>query len=357
MAVSAVSDASGGNLREKLKNVREIERNSGLAAAERALVDILREGPQSHQAFLALSRILMKQKKFEDALRSAEKAKALAPLEANPLMAIGFVAMRLNNNSKAADAFAEAIRLDPTSARAHLGAAAVKMAAEDYDAALALCHKVIDIDPTMDRAHELVARILVKKGQTDEALAQLKSIVEKNPSNKRVLRGYMQLMRQEGRGDEALKFLEDEAAANPDDKLRARRLALVGAMAGDASYATQQYEESAKRGEAGLPERIRFIVELIHAGEIDRARTEMAALGDKKVLRPVVAKLNGDIALKADNADEAVLHYQTACRTARVEMLDPAAVAEDATPLEKARLWRAHTRKAIAMAAQSRRAA
>ena len=356
MAVSAKTDASG-NLREKLKQVREIERTSGLAAAERALVDILREGPQSHQAFLALFQVLMKQKKFEDAMRAAEKAKALAPLEATPLIAIGFVHIRQRDQSGAADSFAEAIRLDPTSARAHLGAAAVKMADEDYESALALCDKVIDIDPSMDRAHELIARILMKKGQTSEALEELKSIVRKSPSNQRVLRAYMQLMRREERGDEAIKFLEAEAAANPDDKLRARRLTLAGARSGDASYATEHYEQMARRGEAGVLDKMRFIVELIHADEIERAQAEIETLGDKKVLRPVIAKLNGDIALKKDDAEEAVLQYQTACRTARVAMLDPAVEAEGTTPIEKARLWRAHTRKAITMAAHRRRAA
>ena len=357
MAVSAKPDASGGNLRARLLQVREIERTSGVAAAERALVDILREGPQSHHAFLALCQVLIKQKKFEDALRAAEKAKSLVPLEATPLIAVGFVRMRQRDNTRAAEAFAEAIRLDPSSARAHLGAAAVKMASENYEDALALCEKVIDIDPTMDRAHELIARIQMKKGQTDEALAELKSIVRKSPENQRVLRAYLKLMRREERGDEALKFLEEEARANPGDKVRARRLARVGAMSGDASYATQQYEESVREGEAGLPDRMRFIVELIHAGETERAQTELAALADKKVLRPVVAKLNGDIALKSGDAAEAITHYQTACRTARVAMLDPAAEAEAGTPVEKARLWRAHTRKAITMAAHSRRAA
>lgn len=357
MAVSATSDASGGNLRSKLMQVREIERTSGLADAERALVDILREGPQSHQAFLALSQVLIKQKKFDDAARAAEKAKAFAPLEAGPLIAIGFVKMRQREHAGAAEAFAEAIRLDPSSARAHLGAAAVKMADESYEEALALCEKVTDLDPSMDRAHELIARIQMKKGQTAEALAELQSIVQKSPENQRVLRAYMQLMRREDRSDEALKFIEAEAVANPGDKLRARRLARVAAMSGDASYATQQYEESARQGDVGMPDKMRFIMELIQAGESQRAQAEIATLGDKKVLRPVVAKLNGDIALKSEDAAGAVVHYQTACRAARVAMLDPAAEAEGATPVEKARLWRAHTRKAIMMAAQSRRAA
>lgn len=357
MAISETSSSSGANQRAKLAHIREIERTSGVAAAERALVEILREGPQTHQAFLALSRVLIKQKKFEDAIRAAEKAKSLAPLESSPLIAVGFVKMRQRELSDAAEAFAEAIRLDPNSTRAHLGAAAVKMADESYDEALSLCEKVLDLDPTMTRAHELVARIQMKKGQTDEALAELRSIVQKSPENQRVLRAYLQLMHREKRDDEALKFLEAEAKAHPEDKIRARRLARVAAVSGDASYATKQYEERAKQGKVGVANKLRFIIELIRAGETERAQTEMASLGDSKLLRPVVAKLNGDIALKSDDADEAIRHYQTACRAARVEMLDSTAEGEATTPLEKARLWRSHTRNAIASAARSRRAA
>lgn len=357
MAVSEASDALGANQRTKLAQIRQIEKTAGVAAAERALVDMLREGPQTHRAFLGLCQVLIKQTKFADALRAAEKAKSLAPLEAGPLVAVGFVKMRQHELPDAAEAFAQAIRLDPDSTRAHLGAAAVKMADENYEDALELCGKVLALNPTMDRAHELVARIQMKRGQTNEALAELKTIVQKSPKNQRALRAYLQLMRREERSDEALKFIEAEAEANPDDKLRARRLAHVGAMLGDASYATKQYDESAKRGKVGVAGRVRFIIELINAGETERAQTEMAALDDNMVLRPILAKLNGDIALKSEDADEAIKHYQTACRAARVEMLDAAAEAEGSTALEKARLWRAHTRRAITMAAHSRRAA
>lgn len=356
MAISASPGTNEASQRGALAEVREIERTYGLAAAERRLVEILREGPQSQQAFLALSRVLVKQQKLDDAMRAAEKARSLAPLEANPWIAIGLVHMRQSDRARAADAFAEAIHLDPGSARAHLGAAAVRMAEENYDEALVLCEKVLDLDPTMERARELVARIQMKQGNTDLALAELKSIVAKNPENQRVLRAYVRLMRREDRGAEALQFLAAEADANPGDATRARRLALVGAMSGDASYATEQYEERAGQGEVGIPDRIRFIMALIHAGEHDRARVEIAQLSDKKILRPVVAKLNGDIALKLDDPAEAVAQYSSACRAARVDMLDPGVEAAATTPTEKARLWRSHTSKAIMMAARSRRA-
>ena len=114
-------DAMG--IRPKLIQIREIEKTQGPAAAERALVAMLRDGEQSHMAFLALARVLLKQQKYEDAVRAATKAKSLAPLEANGSILLGLIGLRTKDIDQAAEAFADAIRLDPYSTRAHLGAA------------------------------------------------------------------------------------------------------------------------------------------------------------------------------------------------------------------------------------------
>lgn len=356
MAVSPPADGSAANQRARLAEVRQIERTEGLPAAERALVENLRQGPQTPQAFLALARVLTKQRKFDDALRAAAKARGLAPLEADPLIATGLINIRKRDTASAAEAFAAAIRLDPNSARAHLGAAAVKMTDESYEDALALCEKVLDLDPGIERARELIARIQMRQGRPDLAIEELKGIVVANPENRRVLRAYVRLMQREDRSDEALDFLRADAAAHPDDTFRARRLALVGAMAGKTDYADAEYARMEAEGRATTANKLRYITALIRGGEFDRARKIMGELGDQAVLRPVVAKLEGDIALKSDDPEAAITHYREACRLGRLDPLPEAEAARAATPQEGARLWRAHTRKALATEIRSRRA-
>jgi cytochrome c-type biogenesis protein CcmH/NrfG len=346
-----------GNLRAKLVEVREIEKSQGLPAAERAIVDILREGPQTHQGFIALARILMKQRRHDEALRAAQKARALSPLEVEPLVAIGLASLRLRDHDAAAQAFAEAIRLDPRNAHAHLGAAAVKLAAESYDDALDLCERVIDLDPEMERAHELMARISMKKGDKDEAIAELQTLLRKNPENRRALRAYLRLMRAESREDDALAFLETEADAHPDDRRRAVLLAKVGARAGRAEYATEEYERLREQGEVRTGDRVRYAMSLIQAGDVDHARAVMADMGQQAALKPVVAKLEGDIAYKAGNHAEALQAFRNACSLARVDMLSPEAEAGTEDPAALARLWRAHARQSIMSALRDRRSA
>lgn len=355
MAVVTSTENTAGNLRAKLTEIRKIEKSEGLPAAERALVNILREGPQTHQGFIALARILMKQRQFDDALRAAQKARAIAPLEVDPVVAVGLANLRLRDHPAAAAAFADAIRLDPNNAQAHLGAAAVKLADEDYDDALELYEKVVDIDPTLERAHELIARINMKKGDKDQAIAELQALVQKNPENRRALRAYVQLMRSEDRGDEVLAFLEAEIEAHPGDARRPVLLAKIGAKIGHPEYAVEQYEKLVEDGEAKAGDKVRYAMTLIQAAQYDEARRVIDSLGSQKVLKPVTAKLHGDIAYKQGNHDEAIRFYQAACRNAEVEMLASAAEAEVADPAERAKLWRSHTRKAIMTAAQGRR--
>jgi cytochrome c-type biogenesis protein CcmH/NrfG len=355
LAVVASTKSPEGNLRARLAEIRKIEKSEGLPAAERALINILREGPQTHQGFIALARILMKQRQFDDALRAAQKARAVAPLEVDPVVAVGLANLRLRDHPAAAAAFAEAIRLDPDNAQAHLGAAAVKLADEDYDEALELCEKVVNLDPSLERAHELIARINMKKGDKGQAIAELRSLVQKNPENRRALRAYVQVMRREGRGEEVLSFLEAEVEAHPGDARRPELLARIGAKFGHAEYATEQYERLVDEGEERTGDKVRYAMLLIEAARYDQAREVIDSLGSQKVLRPVTSKLHGDIAYKQENYDEAIRFYQAACRNAQVDMIDPAAEAEAADAAERAKLWRAHTRKSILTAARDRR--
>lgn len=344
------------SLRSRLKKINEIEREQGLAVAERSLVELIREeASQAPEAFVALSRLLMKGRKFDDALRAAQKARALAPMESEPHVLAGLIQLRQKDNAGAGDSFARALQIDPKSAKATLGAAAVKMAAESYDDALALCDKVLDLDPSMERAHELIARIRDKQGNTDESLDELRTLMAQDPSNKRALRSYLQILRRDGREVEGVQFLEDQAEANPDDNRLKRALTLVAARSGNAELATAPYREKIAAGTASKADRIRMIMALIEAGSADEARAAIGEMGTQKALKPIVAKLEGDLALKSGNAGAAVSAYETACQAARIDPLPSADAAAAKTPEDLARAWKSYTTKSVVAAARSRR--
>jgi tetratricopeptide (TPR) repeat protein len=344
--------------RAKLLRIREIEKSEGLAAAERALVGLIRtEAGNSHEAFLALGRMLMKGQRLDDALRAAQKARALAPMEVDPQVLCGVIHLRQKDNAAAAECFAGALELDRANTRAMLGAAAVKMATEDFTGALELCERVLEKDPGIDRAHELAARVQMKQGKADEAIAELKALVAQSPDNRRAIKAYLGLLRREGRAEEALSFLEDVAEANPEDRRSQRRLTVANARAGRVDAATAPWREKVEDGSARTSDKVRYAMTLIEAGEVARAREVIADFGGQRGLKAVVAKLEGDIAFREEGYEAALDYYRAACREARVEALPEGRAGEARDARGLARAWKQHATRQIMAAVRARRAA
>lgn len=349
MANSTTEVADEG--RPTLADLREVLRTEGPAAAERLVIDYLKDDPRSYDGFLVLGRLLLMQDQDEDAVRAMEKAKSLAPLEAAPNVLVGVAQVRLGNIEAAGAAFADAIRLDPSSARAHLGAAAVKMASGSYSDALELCDKVLDLDPSMERAQELIARINYKMGDSEAALGELRRLIENNPQNRRALYAYIGLMRSEGRNDEMLATLEADAEANPGDRRRENRFSVIAARAGRPELAVNYFRKLVEQnGSSKAADTVRYAMALIAAGETDKASAMIRPLEKRRATRPIAMKLDGDIALKAGEFERAVEKYRSACVNARCPFLDAEAEDGAADASELAGLWRLHTSTALTTA-------
>jgi len=343
-------------------DLRALAQTEGFPAVERALVQYLKEDPHSYEGFFALSRVLLMRKADGDAIRAAQKTKALAPLEADPHILIGVARMRSKDPDTrdmvaANAAFAEAIRLDPASARAHLGAAVVKLADGQHDVALELCYRALWLDPSLERALEVAARISLKKGDHAAAASALSRLVQANPQNRQALLAYLRVMKSLGREDEALALLEQDATENPEDEGRATRFSLVAARAGQPDKAAEHYRKLLDaHGSLSSGNLVRYAMTLIAANETDKARAVTASMASRRGLNYVAMKLDGDIAVKEGDPEAAVAQYSKTCSAARLDRL-PAQVEEGATnAAERAELWKAHTGKVIADALRQRSA-
>lgn len=356
MAKSPETDTAAAGDRVRLADIRRLEKTKGPAAAERAVIAFLREDPKSAQGFLALSRLLLKQKRYDDAARAAEKARTLAPLEAEPSIALGLVLSRKKDHAKAAAAYADAIKIDPKSTRAYVGAAAVRYAAGEFDAALEIVERALALEPQMQRALELKARILLKTEDRTGAEAALETLVRAHPRNDRATKAYMRLMRAEERGEEALALLEEDAAAHPDDRARVMRLSKAALKAARPDLAVANAKRFLDKGTKRADDRLRYVSVLIAAGEADAAEAEIQALvGTRKILAPLATKLRGDIALKAGDSATALERYRTVCQKAKIDPPGEDALAEAASPEDTARVWSRHTRRHLAHLARARR--
>lgn len=340
------NDVSPTGIKARLADIRKLERAEGPEEAERALISLIREFPDAALAYASLARILMKQKKNDYAARAAEKAAALTPLDPKQHTLLGVARMRNDDLQGASTAFAQALQLDKKFAQAIVGAAAVKMADENYDDALALCDRALDINPGLERASELVARIRMKQGDTAAAADELRALLERDGSNDRALRAYMRLMRKEGTLDEVVSLAEVNLSTEPASPRSVARYARMVSFAGQPGLAVAAYRELLKSGSARELDKVRFIMALIGAGELDEARQMIPTLKDRRAMRPLKDKLLGDVEFAAGTPEAAVEMYKAACTGARIDGLPD----EEAAGLSGAALadaWQAYTARAL----------
>lgn len=337
-------------LRDALAVIRDLEKAEGPQAAEKALIALIAENQQSHQAYMALTRLLMKQKKFDYATRAADRAVELSPMQAEPVVMAGFARMRAGDRDGAGAAFVDALRIDASSARATLGAAMLKLADESYEDALELSERAVALDPTVERAHQLIVRINMKMGNTSEALEELKTLIDAEGSGQKALRTYARLMRDEGRLDEALA---DAAAAAKDGKSMGR-LARLASLSGKPDVAIAEYRALLEQGALRDTDRVRFVRLLIVDRAFDDARAQIAELSDRRVIKPIKHTLKGDVAMAEGSYGAAVMQYRKACKSAGIDGLDTNGLEDDANAQDTAKAWARHATQGVRQALRSK---
>ena len=362
VASSQSTNSDSHRTTDFVQQFRLIEKEEGVEAAQKAILDYLSIEPNAFQGFVALARILLKQGLCDDALRAAQKAKQLSPMNVDAPIAMGLVYLRMNDVDNAAAAFAEALRLEPNSARAHLGAAVVKFLVGDLDDALLLCEHVIELDPSIERAYELRARIQQKRQRSDIAIDELKSLLERNPSNVRAVKAYIQLMTSEGREQDAIAFLKENLEKHGlKDELSAADRKVIDMILRAAvrserpDVAVDQFRKMIGAGISRPVDRALFIMSLIENGDLKEAESLIEEIPPRPALRPIALFLYGHLAQKSGDPREAVDCFRKACAAGKVKALSDENITNVATVDELANLWMVHLRKTLLKSFRDRR--
>lgn len=346
------STNSNASVQARLRDVKQIMKTDGAPAAEKAIIEILKDEPKSDAAFIALARVLAKQGRTQDAERAAEKAKGLAPLDPMPLTMIGSLRLKAEDFEAAAAAFAEALAIDPNSERALLGAAMVKMRQEEFDDARAMVQKILDGDPENERANEMMARLCMQTEDQEGAEKILRQVIAANPNNMRASRGLVHLLKTQDRQDEAVELFQQSVDEDPDNPRRIARFAQVASQAGRPEAAASYVEAAADSKSVGTAGRLMMIGAMIQLGMTKSAEKRIDDLGKSRIASPVALKLRGDIALVSDKPDEAISLYKQSCAAAKLPALDAADLKDAKDDAAQAKLWRQHSRKQLANAAR-----
>ena len=119
----------------------------------------------------------------QEALAAFDRARALDPANALPLVDSATVYLRVGDRMRAAAAFSEALRIDPNTARAHNGLAVVAAERGDFDEAIAYWQRALAVDPRDYQSLYNLGDLLVRIGRADEARPYWDRYLRDAPTN------------------------------------------------------------------------------------------------------------------------------------------------------------------------------
>ncbi len=153
------------------------------ADAERELLLALGAQPDDTAALALLALSRCDQGKGSEALAAAETAVGLAPDSAYLHYVRAVALHRLNRESDARLAIAEALRLQPDDEDYFPLLASIELAARDWNAALTAAEQALALNPEHVNAANLRAMALVRLGRKEEATATVEFALHRAPDN------------------------------------------------------------------------------------------------------------------------------------------------------------------------------
>ncbi|MFT3709507.1 MAG: tetratricopeptide repeat protein [Archangium sp.] len=155
--------------------------------AEDAYKRAIASDPKIIDAYLYLSRLYMRFRRFNEAAPILEQGLAQAPDNAAMRVGMGELAMHERNLDRAENEFKKAIELNRFSADAYLGASQVSLARNKFDLAATQVEKALELNPRIPGGRLQRGEALWKLGRLDEAITELDAAREAEPKNTQII--------------------------------------------------------------------------------------------------------------------------------------------------------------------------
>jgi tetratricopeptide (TPR) repeat protein len=238
LAQGAYAAGDNEQARTEAKRSLEIKPDSELAALTMAQVlqdldgaaqlfsGFLAKYPNAREVRSAYARLLVEQKKYDEATAQFKVLLKEQPDNPATLYALGIMSMQGNDPAAAEGyfkSFVDALEKSPDPDRDPSKALMIlsQIAEErgDFDAAITWIDRIDNDDPRLVLAAKLKrAHLTARKGDLDNALAQLKEVQPTDPAEEvQVLQTRGQLLRDAGRSKEAYSTLEDGVLRFPNN--------------------------------------------------------------------------------------------------------------------------------------------
>ncbi len=155
--------------------------------AEEAYKRAIAADPKIIDAYLFLSRLYMRFRRFNEAAPVLEAGLGQAPDNAAMRVGMGELALHERNFDRAESEFKKAIELNPYSADAHLGASRVSQERGKFELAATQVEKALELNPRIGGGRLMRGVALWKLGRLDEAITELDAAHEAEPKNTQII--------------------------------------------------------------------------------------------------------------------------------------------------------------------------
>jgi tetratricopeptide (TPR) repeat protein len=185
--MNAANNRFPGNARLSYLSARVADVLDNPKEAEEAYKRAIAADPKIIDAYLYLSRLYMRFRRFQEAEPTLEKGLEVAPDNASLRVGMGELALNERNLDRAEKEFKKAIELNAFSSDAYLGAARVAQERSKYELAAAMVDKSLELNPRIPGGRLQRGVALWKLGRLDEAVAELDQAREAEPKNTQIV--------------------------------------------------------------------------------------------------------------------------------------------------------------------------
>jgi len=161
---------------------------------------MLRASPTDPHALLSTGRVLIHERRYQEAQAMLESAITSDPRSAGSYYLLGVAQDSLGQSTMAKGSFTRALELDPTMNGAVIGLADLNAKSGNYAEALRLANAVIKRNPNLAPAYVAAAKAWLGKGDARQGEALLKVALDHDPVSLPALEMLVNLVCQERRG-------------------------------------------------------------------------------------------------------------------------------------------------------------
>ncbi|HOE72176.1 MAG TPA: tetratricopeptide repeat protein [Deltaproteobacteria bacterium] len=171
---------------------------------------------EKREAYLRSAQSYMEKEKYAEAAIEFQNALQIAPDDAQTLVTLGEIQLKMMKASDAYKAFSRAVGIDPRNTKAHEYLTSIQLLARKYDLAEKQASIILEYEPENRKAQEMLAQALFQSGKQKEAVAIMDGLLKDPKPLEATIINAVQMYMATGRVEDALALLSSGSSLYPE---------------------------------------------------------------------------------------------------------------------------------------------